>query len=288
MTGRQRSVDAAEDVARDAAEKVVSGGGDAPSRAVELLGRVGLVAYGVVHLVVAGLGVRLVLGSRGQEVDQRGAVAALASFGPVGTVVLAVCVAGLVSFALWQSAATVAGFRWTSGGERVRKRVGAGAKAVSVLAIAVVACRFLIGDPGPSGRAGPQIAAKSLLELPGGRWLVAGLAAFVLVVAATMVYTGVARTFLGDLVDDVPPRVRSVAAVLGAYGNLARAVVFGVVGALFVEAAVHTDPRRTGGVNEALRELATAGWGVLPMLVVVTGLAAFGVYCFVDARYRRA
>ncbi|WP_279389640.1 DUF1206 domain-containing protein [Pseudonocardia endophytica] len=104
-----------------------------------------------------------------------------------------------------------------------------------------------------------------------------------------MIFTGAARTFLGDLVDGVPRRVRAVAAVLGAYGNLARAVVFGAVGVLlFAEAALHGDPVRTGGVNEALRGVAVAGRGVLPLLVVSAGLAAYGVYCLVDARYRRA
>lgn len=280
--------DDAEHVAHEAVDKAVSGGGDAPSRAVELLGRVGLVAYGAVHVVIAGLGTRLAVGVSGEEVDQRGAIAALARFGPVSTAMLVVCVAGLASFALWQVAAAATGFRWTSGGERVRKRVGAAAKAVAVLTVAAVAARFLLGDPGPSGRAGPQLAATALLELPAGRWLVAGLAAFVVVVAATMIYTAVARTFMGDLVDGMPGRARRVATVLGAYGNLARAVVFGVVGALFAEAAVYGDPRRTGGFNEALRGLAAAGSGATPLLVVSAGLACFGVYCLLDARYRRA
>ena len=278
----------AEEIARDAAEKVVSGGGDAPSRAVEVLGRVGLVAYGLVHLVVAGLGVRLAFGARGHEVDQRGAIAALASFGTLGAVVLVVCIAGLASFALWQASAVVAGFRWTTGGERLRKRVGAAAKAISVLTIAAVAVRFLLGDPGPSGGSRSRAAAASLLELPAGRWLVAALAGFVLVVAGTMVYTGLARTFLGDLVDGLPRRVRQVAVVLGSFGNVARAVVFGVVGVLFVEAAVLGDPNRSGGIDKGLRSLVGAWRGVLPLLVVSAGLAAFGVYCFIDARYRRA
>lgn len=255
---------------------------------MEVLGRVGLVAYGLVHMVLAGLGVRVAFGVPGQEADQRGAIAALASLGAFGTVVLVVCVAGLASFALWQTCATVAGFRWTTGGERFRKRVGAAAKAISVLAIAAVAVRFLAGDPGPSSGSRSRAAAASLLELPAGRWLVAGLAAFVLVVAATMVYTGLARTFLGDLVDDVPRRVRRAAAVLGAFGNVARAVVFGVVGVLFVEAAVRGDPNRSGGIDEGLRSLVGASRGVPALLVVSAGLAAFGVYCLIDARYRRA
>ena len=40
--------------------------------------------------------------------------------------------------------------------------------------------------------------------------------------------------------------------------------------------------------HEALRGLAGAGWGATPLLVVSAGLACFGVYCLLDARYRRA
>lgn len=155
-TGAAGAEEVGEHAVREAADKAVSGGGDAPSRAVELLGRFGLVAYGVVHLLVAGLGVRLALGARGAQVDQRGAIAAVASVGPLGTAVLVVFVAGLAAFAVWQVSAAVAGFRWVCGAERRRKRIGALAKAVAVVAVAVIAARFVADMPGGSGRTGPE------------------------------------------------------------------------------------------------------------------------------------
>lgn len=271
----------------EAADATVHGGGDAPSRAVELLGRVGLVAYGLVHVLLAGLTVRLALGASGIEADQQGAVHEVAGLGLLGQLLLVVFVAGLVAFAVWQGCAAAVGFRWVSGGERLRKRVGAVAKTIAVLAVAVAAVRTVIGDP-TSGRAGPQLLVSSLLELPGGRALVWVAAAVVLIVAGTMVYTGLSRSFLGDLVDAVPPRVRRVAAALGLLGNLARAVAFGGVGVLLAVGGLRGDPRRVGGFDLALREMAAQWRGMAPLLVVAAGLAAFGVYCFVDARYRRA
>lgn len=275
------------DTLEEAAEAAVHGGGDAPSRAVELLGRGGLVAYGVVHLVLAGLAVRLALGTRGVEVDQQGAVHEVAGLGPAGRLLLVVVVAGLVAFGLWQACASAVGFRWVSGAERFRKRVGAVAKTIAVLAVAVAAVRTVIGDP-TSGRAGPQWLVGSLLGLPGGRLWVFLAGAVVLVIAATMVYTGLSRSFLGDLVDDVPRGIRRVAAGLGLVGNLARAVAFGAVGVLFAVAGVRGDPGRVGGFDLALRELTRQWQGVAPLLLVAAGLAAFGAYCFGDAHYRRA
>jgi Domain of Unknown Function (DUF1206) len=279
--------EAVEDAAEEAVDRTLHGGGDAPSRLVELLGRAGLIAYGAVHLLVAGLGLRLALGARSAEVDQQGAVAAVASVGTLGTLLLIVFVAGLVAFAAWQIAATVAGFRWVSGGERFRKRVGAASKAVAVLVVALAAARSVLGDR-QSGRAGPQKLVTWLLALPAGNLLVAAVAITVMVIAGTMVYTGVARTFMGDLVDDVPAGVRRAAVVLGAVGNVARAAAFGAVGVLFAVAALRGDPARVGGLDAALRELVSRWQGVSPLVLISLGIAAFGLYCVLDARYRRA
>jgi hypothetical protein len=109
-----------------------------------------------------------------------------------------------------------------------------------------------------------------------------------MVIAGTMVYTGLARTFMGDLVDDLPRWARRSALVLGTVGNLARAVTFGVIGVLFALAALRGDPQRVGGLDLALREMTEEWQGVTPLVVVSAGLAAFGLYCVLDARYRRA
>jgi hypothetical protein len=76
--------------------------------------------------------------------------------------------------------------------------------------------------------------------------------------------------------------------VLGAAGNLARAVAFGAVGVLFAIAALRGDPSRVGGLDAALRELVSRWQGVTPLVAVSLGLGAFGVYCVLDARYRRS
>jgi len=287
VTTEHTAGEAVEDAAEEAVDRTLHGGGDAPSRLVELLGRAGLVAYGAVHLLVAGLGLRLALGVRSAEVDQQGAVAAVASVGALGVLLLVVFVAGLVAFAAWQIAAAVAGFRWVSGGERFRKRVGAASKAVAVLAVALAAARSVLGDQ-QNGRAGPQKLVTWLLALPAGNLLVAAVAITVMVIAGTMVYTGVARTFMGDLVDDMPAGARRAAVVLGAVGNVARAAAFAAVGVLFAVAALRGDPARVGGLDAALRELVSRWQGVSPLVLISLGIAAFGLYCVLDARYRRA
>jgi len=272
-------------------------GGDAGPHGGEVLGRVGLVAYGVLHLLLAGLAARLLWGARGVRADQDAAIAVVAGLGPVGASLLGVAVVGLVAFAVWQIRGGADGFRWTNGGERTRKRVGAAAKAVAMISVAVLAFPPAVGPlrtppPGPPPTPplnGTRVLVATVLALPEGRLLVAAASAVALVMAASMVYTGVFATYLGDLHEGrLTPTWRRVAIACGSYGNLARALLVGSVGAFFGAAAVTDDPRRSGGLTQALRFVGHGPWGVAGLAVVTGGVAAFGVYCFVDAYARRA
>jgi hypothetical protein len=262
------------------------GRSDAPGGVIDLLGRGGLVAYGVVHLVVAWLAVRIAFGLPEGSADAQGAVAEIAT--GAGAVGLVVEVVGLVAFAVWQLTAAALGFRWVSGGERVRKRVGAVMKALTMLGLAVVAVAFLRSGP-RSGDAGARDVVADLLLLPGGRLLVAVAAVVIAVIAVTMTYTGLRRTFMGDLdVRRLSSALRRAVEVIGAVGHLARALALGVVGVLVFTAAVASDARRAGGLDAALRALGDTPLGMSLLVVVALGFGAFGVYCLADAALRRA
>ncbi|MEU7819059.1 DUF1206 domain-containing protein [Pseudonocardia sp. NPDC049154] len=262
------------------------GRSDAPGRVIDLVGRGGLVAYGVVHLVVAWLAVRIAIGLPGGSADAQGAVAEIAT--GAGAVGLVVAVVGLVAFAVWQFTAAALGFRWVSGGERVRKRVGAVAKAVTMLGLAAIAVAFLRSGP-RSGDAGARDVVADLLLLPGGRLLVAATAVAIGVMAVTMTYTGVKRTFMGDLdVRRLLPALRRTIEAVGTVGHLARALALAVVGVLVFTAAVASDARRAGGLDAALRALGETPLGMSLLVVVALGFGAFGLYCLADAALRRA
>lgn len=131
--------------------------------------------------------------------------------------------------------------------------------------------------------------SADLLAVPAGRALLGLAAAVILVLAAGMAYTGVRRTFMGDLdVNRLEPWARLVIESIGAMGHLARAVALAVVGMLVASAAVFVDPRRAGGLDAALRALGETGAGSALLVVVALGFAAYGIYCLADAATRRA
>jgi hypothetical protein len=72
---------------------------------------------------------------------------------------------------------------------------------------------------------------------------------------------------------------------LGQVGFPAKGVALGVVGGLLVYAAVTFDPARATGLDGALHTILSAPFGQVLLTLVAIGIAAFGAYCLVRARY---
>jgi hypothetical protein len=247
------------------------------------------VAYGALHVTIAVLVMVMLVDGGRLPADQNGVVVVVGAMGWSGRLVLAVATAGLASFGVWQVYAAAAGFRWVSGGERTRKRVGAAGKAIAVTAVAVVGGTALFGGSTGDGDRTARTATATLLALPAGEVIVGAVAVITLIVAGSMVYTGVRATFLGDLREaKLSPLTRTVAIVCGSAGNLARAVALGGVGWSFGAAAFDEDPARSTGIDGVLRALASNPLGVVVLVLVAVGIAAFGLYCVIDAYARRA
>ncbi|MEA2725075.1 MAG: hypothetical protein QOH59_2846 [Gemmatimonadales bacterium] len=69
------------------------------------------------------------------------------------------------------------------------------------------------------------------------------------------------------------------------FGIAARGVVFCLIGFFLARAASRHDAAQVGGIRESLGMIAYFGrW---PLVVVALGLAAYGIYELVNARYRR-
>lgn len=74
---------------------------------------------------------------------------------------------------------------------------------------------------------------------------------------------------------------------LSRFGIAARGVVFAVAGGFLCFAAATSDPRQARGLGGSLRALRDAPFGHVLLGGVALGLAAFGVYQLLEARYRR-
>jgi hypothetical protein len=253
----------------------------------ETLGRVaraGMIARGVVYLVIAVLAIKLATGEQGTNADQQEALRTIAE-GPFGEVLLLLVAVGLAGYALWMlvRAAIGHGVEETDSG---LDRVSALASAVAYGVICATAIAILVGSG--SGSGSPKEATGGVLGWPGGTVLVAIAGAVVIGVGIYQAYKGLARKFLEEAnTAGMSPEARKGYTTLGVFGYVARAVVFVLVGYGLIKAAVDYDPKKVVGLDGALHELANSSYGPPVLWLVAVGLAGFALYSFADARYHR-
>jgi hypothetical protein len=256
------------------------------------LARAGYAAKGVQYGTIGLLAALFAVGSSdGQMTDSKGAVAKLGqqSFGEALVVLMAI---GLAGYALWRFVEAILDPEHEAQGKKgVFKRVGRFGNGLLHTALVVYAVGLLTGAERGSAEQGGETArswSARLMEWPGGVWVV-GAVGVGLVAFAIAELVNAWRSRLDEQLDLSPlrPRVRAVATYVSRFGIAARGVVFGLVGAYLVVAALRTEPGRAKGVGEALG--AVQGWtlGWLVLGVIAVGLMAYGAYELVEARYRR-
>jgi hypothetical protein len=260
------------------------------SDGLEHLARVGLLAYGVVHLLVAWLALQLAwFDGAGESADQSGAMSTLAE-SPVGKPLLWVIALGLIALAVWQAAEVL---RWRSGWsasgkartKALRKSGNALIKAAIYIALAVLAIRFATGS-GRSSSQQQQETTAGVLGWPGGQFLV-GAAGLVLIGSGVWhIRKGLTKKFMKQIdTSDASPAAIRLVTRLGQVGFPGKGVALALVGGLLVYAAITFDPSKAKGLDGALRTVLQLPFGRILLTLVALGIAAFGAFLFVRARY---
>jgi hypothetical protein len=73
----------------------------------------------------------------------------------------------------------------------------------------------------------------------------------------------------------------------GGAGLVARGSLFGVIGWFLWNASSHHNPGEAGGIDRALAAIAKAPFGPTLLAMMAVGLICYGVYMWVQARFRR-
>lgn len=258
----------------------------ADSRPLELLARAGFVGYGIVHLLFAWLALQIAFGRPAGTGDQSGALRALAAQPLGGFLVIATAV-GLLAMALWQGLEAAVGHRAEQGGDRIAERVASVGRAMVYLYFAWTAFN-VFRNAGSSNADRQEAMTARLMATGGGRWLV-GLAGVVLAaIGVGLVVYGLTKRFEKHLrTGEMNPRTRTLSRRLGVAGYVAKGIAYGISGLLVIVAAVNYDAKRARGLDAALRTLREQSYGELVLALVALGIAAFGAFCFVQARHRK-
>jgi hypothetical protein len=254
------------------------------------LARVGLVAYGLLHVLIGWLAFRIgwFVRPSTEDADQTGALQTVGST-PAGRVLLWVIGLGLLALALWQAGELL---RWWTGLLRPEHRLRAAyvcvkcaAKAVVYAAFGVTALFFAVGAEYDATNRFRDLTDDTL-EIPGGALLVVAAGIGVTAVGLYVMVRGLTGGFMKDIdLDAAPDHYEPMIERIGRVGYVAKGIAFAVSGGLLVHAATTRDVSTATGLDGAMNAIGAVPTGQWLLTAVAVGFAAFGVYALARARY---
>jgi len=234
------------------------------------LARFGFVTRGLLYIVIAWLVI-----ATGRTEDLTGVMEYIGD--GVGRGLMIFLVAGMTGYGLWRI--SDAAFGMDSGRHHPkawRRRIAAGSSGAIYLYLAYKALKIMLGHPVGGGDA--HAHAATALHMPAGDRAV-GIAAAILAGAGLVqLWKAGSCSFLEHLNERGH---QPLAKWFGRIGYAARGVIFLTVSWLLARAALDHSAAEAGGLEQALDALR----GPLE-IPVAAGLALFGAYSLIEARYR--
>lgn len=258
---------------------------------IETYARIGIAAKGVVYILVGILAALAVFGFGGQNGGRKGALQLILEQ-PFGQILLGLTIVALLGYVAWRMIQTFSDpDRNGSDTEGIMKRAGFFISGLVYLFFAFSGIRMLLPQLGGNGGGsdnggGRQLLVAKALEQPFGQWLVAIGAALVIGKGCFQLYKAYSGKFNNRIKEDeMSEKERVIYLQAGRIGYTARGIVLGIVGYFLVRAAIKANPDEAQGTEGALDFLNISG-GPYLMALVAIGLACYGAFMFVKARYR--
>ena len=257
-----------------------------PTPAVlELASRTGYVARGAVYLSV---GFIALLAALDVVPTASGVVGAIQAWGrwPAGLALIWLAGAGLLAFAGWRCLQAV--FDADGHGRSLHAWSVRGGQAISGLvhaAMAFSAFQLLDELEDLNEESEAREAAAALLQIPGGDWALIGVGGFVLAVGIANFAQGLFYDFSKRL--GCSRQACRWAVPLGRIGYLGRGVAFVPLGFFIAESGFDARASQARSLGGALQTLEAQPMGSLVLSLTALGLIAFGLFAFVEARFRR-
>jgi fumarate reductase subunit D len=247
--------------------------------------RVGMVAYGIVHLTIAWLAIQLALGNHSGSASRNGALRQLAQQ-PFGKVVVWVIAIGMVFLVLWKLLEAFVDFQLEEGAKAGLKAAVNVGKAIVYGTLGFSAFHTATGSKSKSSSTS---MTSKLMDQPFGRWLVGIVGLAIIGYGAFLAYNGYKEKFLKHL--DAKGRSGDAGRaykLFGKIGYIAKGVALGVIGVLFVFAAIDHKAKKSGGLDQALHKVLQQPFGPVLLFAIAVGIGCYGLFCFARARHLSA
>ena len=190
--------------------------------------RAGLVAYGIVHLLIGWLALQLAFGDRSENASNTGAMQELARQ-PYGEVLVWAIAIGMFLLVIWRILEALFGhLEKEEGGERLRARAVSAGKAVIYAAVGIAALNVVIGSKSSKGGSS---WTKTVMGWPAGQWIIAAVGLAVIAYGANHVFRGFTEKYAKHLDAEGKSGHSGKAYLLfGKIGYIGKGVAIAIVG----------------------------------------------------------
>ncbi len=244
--------------------------------------RAGYSARGAVYLILGGITLWAALFG-GQTDGTQGALERLRG-APFGQILLWIIALGFICYAVWRLIA--AWYDLERRGEDdsgLAERAGLVVTGLIHAALGVGIAGLAMGGGSGGGDSGAQDWTAKLMQMPGGKWLVAAVALGILGAGVHYILKGYKKKY--ERYIQVTETTRKLTPLLR-WGFVAYGIVLGIVGAFLAIAALNSDPSSAKGIGGALQYIRGMTFGRILLGLTGLGIMGFGVENIVEAIYR--
>jgi len=255
---------------------------------LERFARFGYAAKGFVYILVGIFAVLAAVGKGNGTTDTHGALADLLTR-PFGKTILVLVAAGLLGHAVWRFVQAIKDAEGKgSDGKGMLTRALQFLSGLIHGGLAIEAARLSQGlRQGPGGDSRAQDWTAWLMSQPFGKWLAIAAGLGIAAYALWEFYRAYKLKFMERIRrDEMSESTINGVRIIGRLGHAARGVVLLIIGGFVTLAAWHSNPSEARGMGGALQVLQQQAYGPILIGVVGAGLLAYGLFQFVNARFR--
>jgi hypothetical protein len=246
--------------------------------------RFGLVSKGVVYCLLGVLSVLAAIGLRGKNASKTDAFNFIYDqpFGKILLITIALGLFGFVTMRLFQAFKDID--HKGDDAKGIVNRIGYGISAIIYSSMGVYAAKLGLSGSHGNGDSKQFIVSKAL-ALPAGVWIVGIAAVIIMISGGYQIYKGASQKFMKKI-QLIGSKFSNIFRKAGIVGYISRGVVLLVIGYLLLHGAMNADPGSAKDTDGAFSFLEN-NFGSFLMGLIALGLAAYGVFMFVKAKYER-
>jgi hypothetical protein len=252
-------------------------------KAIEGLARFGLIAKGVVYILMGGLAfvAALRLGETSARDANQSAAFLQLKHQHGGSLILGILVAGLICYCAWRY---IQAFSKSSANIKLVKRARYFFSGIAYSSLAYSAIRLLLHHQ--KGGDQQQQMAASFLAKPFGVIAVVSAAVIIASIGFYQVYYGMSGKYKKHVQQlNKQKKFSQLLLWSGKAGYIARAVVWLIVSYLLFKAALHSNASEAGNTGKAFQFVENGPMGSYFSAAIGLGLLTYGLFNFIRAKY---